>query len=266
MKHAHEPAAAFSRSLAKAITRDRSVDNDSASQSRYADGLDRGSQDGSWGLCGIVLLRTPPQDELQPHAVRGLHAPVLGGGLLARATLGWVFGAALLSKTAGRARWQAFVDALPALGLPARVPASIAAGLVIAGEACALAMLVCAPRLGAALSAAMLAGFTIALVAAVRGNRRAACHCFGGSDAVVGRVHVVRNVLLLAIAGAWIATGASSAVDLSMTSIAALGYGALLGFLFTRWDDLAFLAGTELLPAEQRARRPAPSATPRRRR
>ncbi|HSS01885.1 MAG TPA: MauE/DoxX family redox-associated membrane protein [Kofleriaceae bacterium] len=228
------------------------MDNDSASQSGYADGLDRASQDGSGGLCGIVLLRTAPQDELQPHAVRGLHPPVLAGGLLARATLGWIFGAALLSKTAGRARWHAFADALPALGLPARVPAGMAAALVIAGEACALALLLYAPRVGAALSAAMLAMFTVALAAAVRGNRRAACHCFGGSDAVVGRAHVVRNVLLLAIAGAWIATGASSAVELSATDITALGYGALLGFLFTRWDDLAFLAGIDLQPAEQR--------------
>ena len=171
---------------------------------------------------------------------------MLAGGLLARATLGWVFGAALLSKAAGRARWQSFVDALPALGLPSRVSARIAAGLVIAGEACAVALLVCAPRLGAELSAAMLAVFTIALVAAVRGNRRAACHCFGGSDAIVGRVHVVRNVLLLAIAVSWIAAGASSSAELSARGAAALGYGALLGFLFTRWDDLAFLAGIEL--------------------
>jgi hypothetical protein len=143
------------------------------------------------------------------------------------------------------------------------VPAGIAAGLVIAGEACALALLVCAPRAGAVLSAAMLAAFTVALVAAVRGNRRAACHCFGNSDAVVGRVHVVRNALLLAIAGAWIAAGASSPAELSATGAAALGYGALLGFLFTRWDDLAFLAGTELLPAEQLAGRLAPSETSR---
>lgn len=168
--------------------------------------------------------------------------------LTARATLIWIFAAAIGSKLSSRARLRAFVEALPPLGLPARVPARIAAALVIGGEASALAALFVAPRLGAAIAAALLVVFTLALAGAVRGNRRAACHCFGTSDAPVGRIHLWRNAVLLAISGAALFTlGTSSgALELSATRAAAVGHGLLIGFLVTRWDDLAFLAGATL--------------------
>ena len=99
-------------------------------------------------------------------------------GLAARAALIWIFGMVVLSKVSSRARWTAFVEALPVLGLPGGVPPRIAAAVVVAGEAETVAALVVAPRLGAALAGALLVLFSVALVAAVRANR-AACHCFG---------------------------------------------------------------------------------------
>jgi hypothetical protein len=170
----------------------------------------------------------------------------------------WIFGAAVLSKVSSRRRWSAFVEALPALGLPGRVPAGLAAAAVIAGEAGALATLAAVPRLGAVISAGLLVVFIAALAAAVRGNRRTSCHCFGSSDAPVGRSHIVRNLLLLAASGVVLRAPATP-VALSAAGLAALGYGALIGFVMTRWDDLVFLLGkTRVLPRSAEDAGPAP--------
>lgn len=170
-------------------------------------------------------------------------------GLTARVALIWIFGAAVLSKLSSRSGWAAFVEALPALGLPERIPGRIAAVAVVAGEAVALVTLVVVPRLGAAISAGLLLGFTVALAAAVRAGSRTACHCFGSEGAAVGRHHVLRNALLLGVsATAWVAAG--ERFDLTAAHVAAVGHGALIGFLMTRWDDLMFLLGVRLELAE----------------
>jgi hypothetical protein len=167
-------------------------------------------------------------------------------GLAARAALIWIFGTAVVSKVSSRVRWAAFVDALPALGLPTSVPPRLAAAVVVAGEVETVAALVVAPQLGAALAAGLLVLFSLALVAAVGANRRASCHCFGAGDAPVGRIHIVRNVILLVVSGIgfWIAP--SGRVELSSASAAAVIYGAWIGFVVTHWDDLVFLLGVRM--------------------
>ncbi|WP_182879022.1 MauE/DoxX family redox-associated membrane protein [Microbispora sp. H10949] len=77
---------------------------------------------------------------------------------------------------------------------------------------------------GLVLAAALLAVLTAGLVVALRSGRRARCHCFGRSGAVVGRRHVVRNLLLAAAA-------------------LAVAPGEPAGFAPTGWFALAVLTG-----------------------
>lgn len=51
-------------------------------------------------------------------------------------------------------------------------------------------------RVGAALAALALLGFTAVIVAALRRGSLAACRCFGASTVPLGRRHVLRNGLL----------------------------------------------------------------------
>ena len=174
-------------------------------------------------------------------------------GLTARAALCCVFGAAVASKVSNRRRWAAFVGALPALGIPSGLSGRMAAAGVIGGEAAALATLVAVPRLGAAISAGLLLVFTVALAAAVRANRRTGCHCFGSSDAPIGRGHVVRNLGLMVVAAAVFRAEPSRPLELAWRHVASVGYGVLIGFVVTRWDDVEFLVGVKRDP-------PAPAA------
>ncbi len=76
---------------------------------------------------------------------------------------------------------------------------SIAAG-VVAVEAVIVVLLAvpATARVGAALAAAAVLGFTAVILAALRRGSMAPCRCFGVSTVPLGRRHVVRNGFLLA--------------------------------------------------------------------
>lgn len=92
-------------------------------------------------------------------------------------------------------------------------------------------------------AAGLLFVLTGGLLAIVRSGRAVSCACFGATASPVGRVHVVRNLALLATAGVGLATAASGAGSSLPPAVALLCSGAgLVGALvLTRLDDLVGL-------------------------
>ncbi|NVB82706.1 MAG: methylamine utilization protein MauE [Kofleriaceae bacterium] len=144
-------------------------------------------------------------------------------GLAARAALILVFAVAAYGKLVDRG---ALAGVMRAMGVPA-IPAAV----VAAAELACVTLLVLAPAAGFALALALLAAFTAGLVNAIRRGAHIACRCFGASTAPIGKSHIVRNALLVALAGLGL-------VMPQTASIAAGAAGALLGLAIVMWDEL----------------------------
>ncbi len=120
-------------------------------------------------------------------------------GLAACVALAVVFAVSGAAKLLDRAGTR---EAVAGFGVPQTLVTPLAAGLAPAELVTAVLLLVPATRpAGLVLAAAMLLGFTAAVVTALRAGRRPDCHCFGriGGADVSGRT-VVRNLVLLAVA------------------------------------------------------------------
>lgn len=114
-----------------------------------------------------------------------------------------VFAVSLASKVRSRAAWSGFVDSVRRLGQLRGPLAAVMAGAVATAELLVVGLLAVpvSTPLGLALGAALLVGFTVALMRARRRGVRAACRCFGASTSPVGIRQVVRNLLLLGAVG-----------------------------------------------------------------
>ncbi|MFI6921061.1 MauE/DoxX family redox-associated membrane protein [Nonomuraea spiralis] len=160
-----------------------------------------------------------------------------------RVLLVTVFALALWSKISGREPWTRFVRSVRDM-TPWRsnaVPVAVAAG-----EA-AVIVLVATPLqwagvLGFALAAALLGCFTVATALVVRRGAAVPCRCFGGaSETPMGWTHVIRDLVLTALAVLGLAASTSFGIaDVGMALIAGVA-GAALGLVITRTDDLASL-------------------------
>lgn len=123
------------------------------------------------------------------------------------------------------------VPVMRAMGLPLARPATvIALGLI---ELAAVALLVVSPVAGCALVLALLVAFTLGLISALRRRESIACHCFGAGSAPIGRSHLVRNGLLIAIS--------ISGLLVPGGELDSLAIGAIAGGAITAWDELAVL-------------------------
>ncbi|TDC01258.1 methylamine utilization protein MauE [Nonomuraea longispora] len=152
--------------------------------------------------------------------------------------LGVVFAVSAFTKLRSGAAVRSFAASLVMLPEGLRLPAACA---VAAGEAVAAALMV-VPRAGLALSAILLAGFTLAIVVSIRKGVRAPCRCFGLSATPLGRVHLVRNALLLLVValggtGLIYSGGPPAAAGLAVAVPAGLA-GAIMLIAF---DDIAGL-------------------------
>ncbi|MEV4415754.1 MauE/DoxX family redox-associated membrane protein [Catellatospora sp. NPDC049609] len=160
--------------------------------------------------------------------------------LVARAVLGVVFAVALVGKVATGRRRREFVDSIGAyrVGAGWRGPVAYA---VVAVES-ALVVLLAAPGGAVPGLAAALGVLAVFTVATVRSGDAGACHCFGAAGRGTTGSFVARNVLLLGVAaiGLVCAAGAAGAPGRG-GAVLAVGIGALVGVLVTRWDDLAAL-------------------------
>jgi hypothetical protein len=159
-----------------------------------------------------------------------------------RCVLAAVFALSAAGKVRGPRR---FADAVASFRmLPARAVRPVAYGF-LAGEAGA-AVLLCVPATvvaGFVLSAALLAAFTAAVGQALARKLNVPCPCFGASLAPVGPRHVVRDAVLVAVAGFGLAgaLGPDQASAAPGGVVVAVAAAAVVVLLVRFADDLAEL-------------------------
>ncbi|GAA4956868.1 small-conductance mechanosensitive channel [Nonomuraea thailandensis] len=152
--------------------------------------------------------------------------------------IGAVFAVAAFTKLRSRADLRAFASGL--VMVPERLRLA-AAGAVAAGEAATAALMVI-PEIGLVLGGIMLGAFSLVIAVTVRRGERVSCRCFGPSATPLGRLHLVRNALLLlvvAVGGTALAFpgGPPDAAGLAVAIPAGLA-GAVV---FVAFDDIAGL-------------------------
>ncbi|GAB2687247.1 MauE/DoxX family redox-associated membrane protein [Nocardia thraciensis] len=127
--------------------------------------------------------------------------------LACRCVLAGVFLVSLAGKLRSRTAFEEFVTATAALlSAPGR-PAKVVAVGTITAEIAVVCAMVFEPsrRLGLIMAVAVLVCFTVALVRALLRGAAAPCRCFGASDTPIGIRHVIRNIVLAAVAAAAVA-------------------------------------------------------------
>lgn len=153
-----------------------------------------------------------------------------------------VFLVSAASKVRGRSAFAEFAASARAIGgLPAGRAAPVAVA-VVAVEA-AVAVLTALPATataGLGLAAAVLVGFSAAIVRALRREQTVRCRCFGPSATPLGRVHVVRNLALAALAVTGLYTGPPAGLAPAGV-VLALCAGALVAAVAVRFDEIVEL-------------------------
>ena len=163
-----------------------------------------------------------------------------------RCLIGVVFLVSAWSKRPVGGRFKQFSDSLAAMRLlPARAVVPVAAVVVVL-EAAAVVLLMLPVHLSAAagfvLAAVLLLGFAGSIAMVLRRGVQASCRCFGGSGSAPFRAHhIVRNLVLVAVAGAGLV--AALAEPAFVWEAVALGAvpGVVVALLVTRLDDLVEL-------------------------
>lgn len=163
--------------------------------------------------------------------------------VVCRSLLAVLFLASAVGKLRSRAAYARFTAATARLA-PGGPPARRVAAAVVAAEL-AVVPLVAFPGtvlLGFGLALALLTGFTLAILAALRRNDRAPCACFGGAHGRLGYGQVLRNLILLACAvlGAVAAAVADPPGDPAGVLLA-VGGGAVAALLVAFADDIVDL-------------------------
>lgn len=165
--------------------------------------------------------------------------------LFARVLIGTVFLVSAATKLRSPTAFAAFKRSVRKMKLvPAGLVTPVAAGVVV-GEASIVALLAVPAAmpalLGFAVATALLAAFTAAIVLVVRRGTDLTCQCFGASTVPLGPVHVVRNLVLLAVAVAGaLAVRSGGQPHLGEAVIAATA-GLVGGGLVTVLDDIVRL-------------------------
>ncbi|MEV6522568.1 MauE/DoxX family redox-associated membrane protein [Longispora sp. NPDC051575] len=162
--------------------------------------------------------------------------------LAARCLLGLVFLASVSTKVTGPAAYGAFVRSVRRMRLfPPALVAPVAAVVVVAEAA--IVVLVAVPTVatalaGFAVAAGLLLAFAGGIALTVRRGTSTTCRCFGASTVPLGPAHVVRNLLLVAVAvvgGAAVLSGGSLRLGESLVAAVA---GLVVGGLVTVMDDI----------------------------
>ncbi len=162
--------------------------------------------------------------------------------LFARVLIGTVFLVSAVAKLRSPAAFAAFTRSVRKMKLvPAALVVPVAAA-VVAGEVSIVALLAVpadvTALLGFAVATGLLAAFTVAIVLVVRRGTDLTCQCFGASTVPLGPVHVVRNLVLLAVAVAGaLAIRSGGELHLGGAGIAVIA-GLVGGGLVTVLDDI----------------------------
>lgn len=163
--------------------------------------------------------------------------------------LAGVFLFSIASKVRSRRAYEEFVSAVIAMQVLPQLWTRPAALATIAGELTTVVLLAISATVpaGFIVAAGLLTVFTAAISTAIRRGRRAPCRCFGASATPLGRLHIVRNLALVAAC----LVGLSSALDSAGSVphpgglIISLGVAAIAALLVLRVDDLANLLGSD---------------------
>ncbi|MEU4211793.1 MauE/DoxX family redox-associated membrane protein [Streptomyces sp. NPDC026206] len=159
-----------------------------------------------------------------------------------RALIGGMFLISAATKLAGSRSFGAFADSLAGMRLFSAVVVRPLAALVVAAE-CIVCVLLAVPSapvaaLGFVVAAGLLVAFAGAVAVVAGRGTHTSCRCFGTSSVPLGIRHVVRNMLLAAVAAAGAATTrATGQVSTAGLVLAALA-GLLLGGLVAVLDDI----------------------------
>ncbi|MGW6918022.1 MauE/DoxX family redox-associated membrane protein [Kitasatospora sp. NPDC054939] len=150
--------------------------------------------------------------------------------LAARCVIAAVFAASALGKLRAPGEFAAALRGMEVV--PDRLAGATAVAVPLVEVALALLVWASEPLTtwGFVLSAGLIALFVGVLVSVLRRGIDASCSCFGSSTAPVGRAHVVRNLVLLAVAATGLAASATGAGAPAEAAGAAL---AVLAGLFT---------------------------------
>jgi len=164
-----------------------------------------------------------------------------------QAALTAVFLFSVASKVRSRRAYEEFVSAVIAMRVlpqPWTRPAALA---TVAGEL-ATVVLLAVNTVPAAfvIAAGLLTIFTAAILIAIRRGRRAPCRCFGASTTPLGRLHVVRNLVLLAacLAGLVSVSEGTGSVLHPGGLIISLAGAAIATLFVLRIEDLVSLFGS----------------------
>ncbi|MFE5325475.1 MauE/DoxX family redox-associated membrane protein [Embleya sp. NPDC056575] len=160
-----------------------------------------------------------------------------------RSLIAVVFLASSVGKTAGRGAFGAFVASLRGLELlPAKACRPVALLVVVAEYAVWLLLLLGSTTVAATgflVAAGLLVMFATAIALTARRGIRPPCRCFGASSTPLGARHIVRNVVLAAVAclGAVTVPATNTSSDPGALVVAILA-GLLLGAVVALFDDI----------------------------
>lgn len=189
-------------------------------------------------------------------AYRGKRGPMSYLSICMLACLWCVFAVAGWSKIRSRAARRAFAGSLRSVPMlparlvgPATVTVTVAEIALVPGlgwSAVAMASGWPAARGGAALvlglTGLLLAVLTTGVVLAVRRGTGARCACFGAAERPLGRRHVARNGILLAVAAVALVSAAGQRGPLPLAGVLVAGAaGAVGALILIRLDDLVEL-------------------------
>lgn len=162
---------------------------------------------------------------------------------LVRSLLAVVFGVAAAAKLTRRRGFADFVTALVALGLNT---GSISVAVTVVALETTAFILLLIPATGypaLILALVLLLSFSAGTGYVLRRGRRVLCRCFGSGGGILGPAHLIRNLTLVFVTIVGLVSHTMAGQVPPVGVAAAAGGGALVGFLFTRWDDLMFLVG-----------------------
>ncbi|MFD7605476.1 MauE/DoxX family redox-associated membrane protein [Streptomyces mirabilis] len=110
---------------------------------------------------------------------------------------------------------------------------------VVVGECAAVVLLALGPGGAPGLVLTLLlAAFITGIVPTLRSGTKASCACFGASTAPIGRRHVVRNTVLLALAVFGLAAAlAGTPAPTQPAGVLIAAFGALVGALLVIFTD-----------------------------
>ncbi|GAA1888008.1 MauE/DoxX family redox-associated membrane protein [Actinomadura bangladeshensis] len=162
--------------------------------------------------------------------------------LTARCALGLIFLVAVAGKLRSRDAFREFRLSVP--GLAPGLPPMATSVAVVAAESAAVVLLALpwtAPA-GLALAGAVLLAFAAGVHRALRDGRRATCRCFGTRPSPIGRAHVVRNLVLTAVAWGGLAAQLASPGPVHPAgAVIAVAGAAVLTLVSVFFDELADL-------------------------